>query len=136
MRARIALNDESFRKAEEWTGIAARAALRGGALKALRRRAGSRRLVAIGGSQPDLGCPADDRETYQAAPEKVAAANVNAMRNRSIDLNEPALQVFGNPAENQPPLAEPNLGENHTIDITMARPGALLGRQGAAESRQ
>ena len=54
MRATVALDDELIRTAQELTGVTERTALLREALKALIHVEASRRLAALGGSQPDL----------------------------------------------------------------------------------
>jgi Arc/MetJ family transcription regulator len=54
MRTTIALDDELLERAQEYTGIAEKTALVREALKALIHLEASRRLAALGGSDPDL----------------------------------------------------------------------------------
>jgi Arc/MetJ family transcription regulator len=54
MRTTIALDDELVERAQELTGISEKAALVREALKVLIHHEASRRLAALGGSQPDL----------------------------------------------------------------------------------
>ena len=54
MRTTIALDDELVRKAQEFTGVTERTALLREALKALIHLAASRRLAAVGGTEPEL----------------------------------------------------------------------------------
>lgn len=54
MRATVALDDDLIQKAQEFTGVTERTALLRKALKALIHLEASRRLAAVGGSQPDL----------------------------------------------------------------------------------
>jgi Arc/MetJ family transcription regulator len=54
MRATVALDDELIRKAQEFTGVTERTALLREALKALIHLEASRRLAAVGGTEPDL----------------------------------------------------------------------------------
>jgi Arc/MetJ family transcription regulator len=54
MRATVALDDELVRKAQEFTGVTERTALLRAALKALIHLEASRRLAAVGGTEPDL----------------------------------------------------------------------------------
>jgi Arc/MetJ family transcription regulator len=54
MRTTIALDDDLVRKAQEFTGVAEKAALIREALKALIERESARRLAALGGSMPGL----------------------------------------------------------------------------------
>jgi Arc/MetJ family transcription regulator len=54
MRATVALDDELIQKAQQFTGVTERTALLRKALKALIHLEASRRLAAVGGSEPDL----------------------------------------------------------------------------------
>jgi Arc/MetJ family transcription regulator len=54
MRATVALDDELIRKAQEFSGLTERTALLREALKALIHLEASRRLAAVGGTEPDL----------------------------------------------------------------------------------
>jgi len=54
MRATVALDDELIRRAQELTGLTERTALLREALKALIHLEASRRLAAVGGTEPDL----------------------------------------------------------------------------------
>jgi Arc/MetJ family transcription regulator len=54
MRATVALDDELVRKAQELTGVTERTALLRAALKALVHLEASRRLAAVGGTEPNL----------------------------------------------------------------------------------
>ena len=54
MRATVALDDELLKKAQEMTGIMERTALLRDALRALIHLEASRRLAAVGGTEPDL----------------------------------------------------------------------------------
>ena len=54
MRATVALDDDLIQKAQEFTGITGRTALLRKALKALIHLEASRRLAAVGGTEPDL----------------------------------------------------------------------------------
>jgi Arc/MetJ family transcription regulator len=54
MRATVALDDELVRKAQELSGETERSALLRKALKALIHVEASRRLAAVGGTEPDL----------------------------------------------------------------------------------
>ena len=54
MRTTIALDDELVAQAQEFTGIIEKAALVREALKTLIHFEASRRLAALGGSEPDL----------------------------------------------------------------------------------
>jgi Arc/MetJ family transcription regulator len=54
MRATVALDDELIRKAQEFSGVTERTALLREALKALIHLEASRRLAAVGGTEPDL----------------------------------------------------------------------------------
>lgn len=54
MRATVALDDELIRKAQELTGVTERTALLRESLKALIHVEASRRLAALGGTEPKL----------------------------------------------------------------------------------
>ena len=54
MRATVTLDDDLVRTAQKYTGIKERSALLREALKALIHFEASRRLAALGGSEPDL----------------------------------------------------------------------------------
>jgi Arc/MetJ family transcription regulator len=54
MRATVALDDELVRKAQAFSGVTERTALLREALKALIHLEASRRLAAVGGTEPDL----------------------------------------------------------------------------------
>jgi Arc/MetJ family transcription regulator len=54
MRATVALDDELVRKAQELSGVTERSALLRMALKSLIHIEASRRLAAVGGTEPDL----------------------------------------------------------------------------------
>jgi Arc/MetJ family transcription regulator len=54
MRATVALDDDLVRKAQEFSGVTERSALLREALKALIHIEASRRLAALGGTEPDL----------------------------------------------------------------------------------
>ena len=54
MRSTVTLDDELVEKAREFTGIEERSALLRAALKALLHMEASRRLAALGGTDPDL----------------------------------------------------------------------------------
>jgi len=54
MRATVALDDELVRKAQEFSGVNERTALLRESLKALIHLGASRRLAAVGGTEPDL----------------------------------------------------------------------------------
>jgi Arc/MetJ family transcription regulator len=54
MRTTLALDDELVEQAQEFTGIKEKTALVREALKALIHLEASRRLAALGGSDPDL----------------------------------------------------------------------------------
>jgi Arc/MetJ family transcription regulator len=54
MRATVALDDELVRRAQELTGTTERSALLRDALRALIHLEASRRLAAVGGSEPEL----------------------------------------------------------------------------------
>lgn len=54
MRATVALDDELVQRAQELTGTTERTALLRDALKALIHLEASRRLAAVGGTEPEL----------------------------------------------------------------------------------
>ena len=54
MRATVALDDELVRMAQEYSGVTERTALLRDGLKALIHLEASRRLAAVGGTEPDL----------------------------------------------------------------------------------
>jgi Arc/MetJ family transcription regulator len=54
MRATVALDDELVSKAQELTGVTERTALLRDGLKALIHLEASRRLAALGGTEPEL----------------------------------------------------------------------------------
>lgn len=54
MRATVALDDDLLRKAQEFSGVTERTALLRESLKALIHLGASRRLAAVGGTEPDL----------------------------------------------------------------------------------
>jgi Arc/MetJ family transcription regulator len=54
MRATVALDDDLVHKAQELSGVTERTALLRMALKSLIHLEASRRLAAVGGSEPDL----------------------------------------------------------------------------------
>ncbi len=54
MRATVALDDQLVSKAQELTGTMERSALLRDALKALIHLEASRRLAAVGGTEPDI----------------------------------------------------------------------------------
>jgi Arc/MetJ family transcription regulator len=54
MRATVSLDDELVRKAQQVSGVTERTALLREALKALIHVEASRRLAAVGGTEPDL----------------------------------------------------------------------------------
>jgi len=54
MRATVALDDDLVRKAQEFSGVTERTALLRESLKALIHLGASRRLSAVGGTEPDL----------------------------------------------------------------------------------
>jgi Arc/MetJ family transcription regulator len=57
MKATIAIDDELFAKAQEYTGLQGKSALVREALKALVEREAARRLARMGGMQPDAKVP-------------------------------------------------------------------------------
>lgn len=54
MRTTLALDDDLVAKAQEFTGLKEKSALVREALKALVERESARRLILLGGSEPDL----------------------------------------------------------------------------------
>ena len=54
MRTTLALDDDLLATAERYTGLKEKSALVREALRALIERESARRLVALGGSEPDL----------------------------------------------------------------------------------
>ncbi len=54
MRATVALDDDLLLKAQEFSGVTERTALLRAALKALIHLEASRRLAALGGTEPSL----------------------------------------------------------------------------------
>jgi Arc/MetJ family transcription regulator len=54
MRATVAIDDELIQKAQEYSGVMERSALLRDGLKALIHLEASRRLAAVGGTEPDL----------------------------------------------------------------------------------
>ena len=54
MRATVALDDDLLRQAQEFTGVTERTALLREALKALIHLEASRRLAALGGTEPRI----------------------------------------------------------------------------------
>jgi Arc/MetJ family transcription regulator len=54
MRTTVALDDDLVRTAQEFTGVAEKAALLREALKALIERESARRLASLGGTMPRL----------------------------------------------------------------------------------
>jgi Arc/MetJ family transcription regulator len=54
MRTTIAIDDELFAKAQEYTGLQEKSALIREALKALVEREAGRRLARLGGTEPQL----------------------------------------------------------------------------------
>ena len=57
MRTTLALDDELLEKAQAYTGLREKSALVREALKALIERESARRLMRLGGSEPDLAAP-------------------------------------------------------------------------------
>ncbi|MDN2579401.1 type II toxin-antitoxin system VapB family antitoxin [Aquibium sp. ELW1220] len=57
MRTTVTLDDVLLEQAQRFSGIKERSALIEAALKALVEREAARRLVKLGGSQPDLEIP-------------------------------------------------------------------------------
>jgi Arc/MetJ family transcription regulator len=61
MKATIAIDDELFAKAQEYTGLQQKSALVREALTALVEREAARRLARMGGTQPDAKAPSRHR---------------------------------------------------------------------------
>ncbi len=57
MRTTLALDDDLLKKAQDFTGLKEKSALVREALKALIERESARRLILLGGSEPDIGAP-------------------------------------------------------------------------------
>jgi Arc/MetJ family transcription regulator len=57
MRTTIVLDDELLAKAEKYTGLTEKSSIVREALKALIEREAARRLIALGGTEPDLRAP-------------------------------------------------------------------------------
>jgi Arc/MetJ family transcription regulator len=57
VRTTVAIDDELLAQAREFTGLTENAALLREGLRALVEREAGRRLIALGGSQPDLRVP-------------------------------------------------------------------------------
>lgn len=57
MRTTIAIDDELLAQAEEFTGLKEKSALVREGLKALIQREAARRLIRLGGSEPDAEAP-------------------------------------------------------------------------------
>jgi zinc protease len=68
------------------------------------------------------GYPADYLETYKAAVEKVAVADVTAAAKKYIHPDKLAVLVVGNGADIKPGLEELKLGAAHAVDITIPQP--------------
>jgi Arc/MetJ family transcription regulator len=63
MRTTLALDDDLVAKAQALTGVKEKSGLVREALKALIERESARRLVRLGGSEPDLKAPPRRRPT-------------------------------------------------------------------------
>jgi Arc/MetJ family transcription regulator len=57
MRTTIAIEDELFAKAQEYAGVTDKSAVVRTALKAFVEREAARRLVRLGGTEPDAKAP-------------------------------------------------------------------------------
>lgn len=57
MRTTLSLDDDLLAKAQAYTGLTEKSALVREALKALIEREAARRLIRLGGSQPDFVAP-------------------------------------------------------------------------------
>lgn len=62
MRTTLALDDELIKKAQDFTGLKEKSALVREALKALIERESARRLILLGGSEPDIAPPPRRRQ--------------------------------------------------------------------------
>lgn len=69
MRTTITLDDELVQKAMEFTGIKERSALFKAALEQLIQREAANRLIALGGTMPDLVVPPRRRPPYKTDDE-------------------------------------------------------------------
>lgn len=69
MRTTVTLDDELVATASDYTGIGERSALLREALTALVQREAARRLIALGGSQPDFKLPPRRRPPHFTNPE-------------------------------------------------------------------
>ncbi|MGD0789440.1 MAG: type II toxin-antitoxin system VapB family antitoxin [Terracidiphilus sp.] len=82
MRATVALDDELVRKAQELSGVTERTALLREALKALIHFEASRRLAAVGGTEPDLNeikrVRADSLSPHRMSEEEAYQEAMNA----------------------------------------------------------
>ncbi len=81
------------------------------------------------------GYPADYLENFKAGLEKVTVADLNAAAKKYIHTDKLAVLVVGNGPEIKPPLTDLNLGEVHTVDITIPQPGQP-GAAGPADKKQ
>ena len=61
MRTTLVIDDEQLAKAQAFTGLREKSALVREAFKALIERESARRLIQLGGSEPDLEMPARRR---------------------------------------------------------------------------
>jgi zinc protease len=68
------------------------------------------------------GYPADYLETYKAAIEKVALADVTTVAKKYIHPDKLAVLVVGNGPEIKPGLEDLKLGAVHPVDITIPQP--------------
>ena len=86
------------------------------------------------------GYPADYLESYKAALEKVALADLDAAAKKYIHPEKLAVLVVGNGPEIKPGLDELKLGPVHPIDITIPQPAwqskKQSGQPGTAENEQ
>lgn len=102
MRATVALDDELVRKAQEVSGVTERTALLRMALKSLIHLASSRRLAAVGATEPDL------EDIKRVRPDNLGTTKVS-MEERWAEI---ASQII-------PPNSTPT-GEQMT-ELAMAR---------------
>ncbi|HTM16611.1 MAG TPA: pitrilysin family protein [Terracidiphilus sp.] len=79
------------------------------------------------------GYPPDYLETYKAALEKVAIADLNSAAKKYIHPDKYAVLVVGNKSEITPGLDALKMGPVHDIDITIPQPGGPPAAGGEAE---
>lgn len=76
------------------------------------------------------GYPADFLQKYRAAIEKVTLADVERVAKKYIDPSRLAVLVVGNQDELKTPLTALNLGQPHTVDITIPIPPGMQQQMG------